>query len=309
MARSITLEYGRKREATPQTRETLVQANFANRIFTPNIVLDPSITESSPAGHHTRILETHRGIRTATVTHTEEVNAGATVNTSPAFYDVLVAAGFSAVNAVATLGPVPSNVTALTCELYDGIKRTRAWGVRGLVEVFADKVCDPIRVNFNGKGHGDEDDQTAWPGGIIDTALRAAIFEGCYLRIGGEGGFIPELHSFRFSTTGEPTLIDNAQRADGMVEYFLSQTQAMLALGVWQHTKAQRDWLQNVLDSEHADLEFVIPLNATMELSITGSVLVMKNPQRTPKDNVGTYPLELKFDRTQDIVFTQQLIA
>jgi len=309
MTRSITLEYGRKREATPQTRETLVQADFANRIFTPNIVLDPSITESMPAGHHTRILETHRGIVSATVTHTEEVNPGATANTSPAFYDALAAAGFTINNGVATLGPVPNNATALSCELYDGIKRTRAWGVRGLVEVFADKVCDPVRVNFNGKGHGDEADQTSWPGGIIDTALRAAIFEGCYLRIGGVGGFVPELYSFRFSTMGEPTLVDNAQRGDGMVEYFLSQTQAGLTLGVWQNTKAQRDWLQDALESVQADLEFVIPLSNTLELALTGSVLIMKNPQRTPKDNVGAYPLEMKFDRTQDVVFTQRLIA
>lgn len=309
MTRSTTNEFGRKLEATPGTVEPLVAADYAHKNYDPSIVLDPTINESSPAGNHTRLLETYHGVVPAKVAFGEDIVPGSAVGVAPPWYDILKASGFTVAGAVATLGAVPANSSSLSCVHHDGIKTTRAWGVRGLSEIFAENVADRVRINFSGSGHGDEVDHDEWPTNVVDTTVAAARFLDCGLTIGGASGFTPELRSFHFAMTGDPTLIDSALAADGIAEHYLAQTQAGIKFGVWQHTKAQRDWLAYALASTHLALDLRVPLSAALELKLTGSIVVAKNPQRTAQGNVGTYPLEFKFDRLADIVITQQARA
>lgn len=304
--RSTTVEFGRKLETTPQTAATLVAGDYGYKIFDPSITLNADPVQVSPAGNHTRLLQTVRGMMTADVAFKEEVVGGAADGTAPAFYDLLKAAGFTVSTDVATLGPTPSNASSLTCMMFDGITETTAFGVRGTVELSAGSVSERLMCAFAGKGHGIEADQSAWPSGVSDITTAGAILDACTLTL---GGFSPEFRDFRFRTEGDPVLIDSAGASDGLIEPILADTQVRLIVNVWQHTKAARDWLaylRGTSVNQHA-LIFKIPLNATLELLLTGSLAMVKKPQRAAVNNVGTYPLEFMFDRTADIVFTQQL--
>lgn len=140
-----------------------------------------------------------------------------------------------------------------------------------------------------------------------EITTPGAVLAACTLTL---GDFVPELRSFELATTGEPTMIDNALASDGFVEPFLAKQSIDLRLGIYQHTKAQRDWLGRILSStnKHA-LAFTVPMGEGMELSITGSLMLSKKPARAPEGNVGTYPLEFSFDRTAPVAIEYRAAA
>ena len=307
--RSITTEFGRKLEAVPQTMEVLSGADFGKQNFEPqiNISADPMMID--PVANASRPSYTRRGLKHAEVTFKESITRGAADGTAPAFFPLLQAAGFTvgtAANAdVATLGGMPSNDAALSCELFDGIKKKSAWGVRGNIEISADKPGDQLLVSFTGKGHGDEADQVEWPAGITDDMTPCAIFESNTMTI---GGFSPEVLKVSFKTEGDPVQIGNGLSSDGISEFILSKVLACLRITAYQHTRAAEDRIASLRDSasnSHA-FEWAIALDGGLELAIAGNVAVSKYANRAVENNVGVLPLEFAFLRSAPITITQR---
>lgn len=303
--RSTTLEFGRAL-AAGQTRATLLAADFGHRNYEPSIELDPNVVTLDPVANADRALMTERGIMRAMVSFQEDVCRISGMG-NPAFFSILAASGFKIESDTATFGNVAYNDNSLTCELFDGITKTSAWGVRGNVKLAAAKPGDRLMVTFSGTGHGEETDQVAWPAGVTEVTTPSAILAACTLTL---GDFTPELRSFELATEGEPTMIDDALASDGFVEAFLAKQSIALRMGIYQHTKADRDWLGHILAStnKHA-LAFTVPMGSGMELSITGSLMLSKKPVRAAEGNVGTYPLEFNFDRTAPVAIEYRAAA
>lgn len=311
MARSTTVEFGRK-TAVGQAIATLAGADYGRRIYQHDINVNQTPVILNPAGNHDRPSNLRKGMRTATVTFQEELLPAEFANNAPLFFDVLKAAGFvvatSVDGATATLGNVADNTNSLTCVSFDGIQKKTAWGVHGLVEIAAASPVERFLLTFNGKGHGDEEDDATFPTGVTEDIYPGAIFEDNTLTI---GGFVPELTSLSFKTETEPALLGNGLAADGFVEAYLAGTQAFLRMQAWQHTKALRDWTAYLNNTETANqpLVWTMPISPTRILRITGSLLIIKRPNRIVDQGVGAIPLEFQFDRTAPIVISQEAAA
>lgn len=309
--RSTTLEFGYKLETTPQTAATLTGTDFGAQIFEPQITIDGDPELVDPVGNESRPLYTRKQMQTASVTWKQGIVRGAADGTAPSFYPALQACGFTlgtAANAdVATLAAMPSNAASLTCEQYDGLQRTRAWGVRGTCEIAAEKPSSRIMFSFNGKGHGDVQDQSSWPSGITDDTVPSAIFESNTLTI---GGFVPEVYKASFKTEGDPILLANGLLADGLIEPWLAKITAWLRLSVYQHTLATRDWISALRNAPATNnkyaIEWAIDMGGGLELAIAGLAALGKWPNRANQDNVGIFPLEFAFLRGTDITITQR---
>lgn len=311
MARSTTVEFGRK-TAVGQAIATLTGADYGRRIYQPDIVIDQDPVILNPAGNHDRPYTLRKSMKSASVTFQEELLPAEFLNEAPFFFDVLKAAGFVVATtidgATATLGNVADNTNSLTCVSFDGIEKKTAWGVRGLVEIAAASPVERFLLTFNGKGHGDAEEDATFPTGVTEDIYPGAIFEDNTLTI---GGFEPEMTSLSFKTEGEPAILGNGLAADGFVEPYLTATQAFLRGQAWQNTKTQRDWVRylNNAETPNQALVWTMPLSATRILRITGSLLIIKNPNRIADQNVGAYPLEFQFDRTAPIVISQEAAA
>lgn len=307
--RSLTTEFGRKIEAVPQTKEVLAGADFGKQNFEAQINIggDPSLID--PVANASRILRTRKGLVHSEVTFKESITRGSANNVPPAFFALLQAAGFvvttTATTAVATMGAMPSNLGALSCELYDGITYKQAWGVRGNIEIAADKPGDSLLASFNGKGHGDEEDQADWPLGITDDMTAPAIFESNTMTI---DGFEPEVLKASFKTEGDPIQIGNGMADDGISEFILGKTIPWLRLTAYQHSRAQKDWINSLRDLEANSHPFTwgIDLDGGLELAIAGNLAIVKRPNRANENNVGVLPLEFQFLRSAPITITQR---
>lgn len=310
MSRSIALDFGRAAVAgeVPQTYTPLLPAAFAWQNFDGQINLDNTPAVVDPMSSHVRPLHTRKGLRFAEVSFKEALVRGSADGSAPPFFDLLAAAGFSigtgATADVATLGNMPSNEKALTCELFDGLQKKWAYGVRGLVEILGEKAGDRIMVGFNGKGHGDIDDADTYPAGVVESNVKSAIFEGNSLTL---GGYTPELRRCSFKTEQDPVQLTDAIADDGILEYYHTRTQAFLRVEVYLHTRTAKDWynsLRDVVDNSHA-INWGIPLGNGLKLSTTGTAMLVKTPNRTDSDGVGVMPLEFQFDRKSDVVISQ----
>jgi len=307
--RSTTIEFGRKLETVAQTKEVLTGADFGYQNFEGqiNISADPEMV--SPMANASRPLYSRKKTQTADVVFKEALVRGAVDGTAPSFYPILQAAGFTlgtgASADVATMGAVPDNSKSISCELYDGILKSSAWGVRGTIEISADKPGDRVLCSFNGKGHGDTTDQSAWPSGITDDTVQSALFESNTMTI---GGFVPEVVKSSFKTEGDLVLIDNGLAADGFVEYILNKIQAWLRISVYLHPMGTKDWLAGLRDtaSNSYAAEWAIDLGNALELAIAGTVGLAKWPNRADSNGVGILPLEFQFLRAAPITITQR---
>lgn len=308
--RSTAIEFGVKVAAAAQTKETLLPAAFGRQVYEAQIDLDGDPEVLDPVGHHARPLRTRKSLMSAKVSFSQALTSGGADGTAPSFYDLLRASGFTVgtgANAdVATMGAMPDNTSALVCELFDGLQKRYAYGVRGLTEIVGDKVGEKILCKLNGFGHGDIEDDATWPVGIVDDNTAPALFEGNSLTI---GGWTPELRKCSFKMEKDPVKIENALSSDGFVEPWLVKPQAFLRIEVYQHALSASSWYKKVRDLENNNLSCVweIPLDHGLKLGIAGSVMLVKTPNRTEADGIGTLPLEFQFDRTSDITITQSL--
>lgn len=310
--RSTTKEFGLAVAATAQTYVALPSAAFGRQIFEPSIDLDGDPVVINPVANATRPTRTRKSLKSAKVAYKEPLVPGSALGVAPAFFDSLLASGFTVatvagVSAIATLGAVPSNDKDLNCELFDGILKKWAWGVRGTSKIVAENPGERIMLEFNGIGHGDRADQTAWPANVTDDLGAGAIFEGNSLTI---GGWTPELSRCSFDLEGDPIKLGNGLAADGFTEPWLKDTQAFLRMTAYQHSFSLMDWdaMLDDLDSNNHTATWTIPFDATTKLVITGNVMLQKRPNTADLEGVGTLPLEFQFTRLAPITISQLAI-
>lgn len=312
MARSTSMEFGRKLSAALQTNEALPNTAFGRQIFDGQISLDPQVALVNPMANHTRPLHTRKGLKTSEVTFKEALVRSATAIIPPAFFDLLRASGMTqtigASSVTLTLPGIPSNDVDLVCETFDGIQKVSAWGVRGSAEIVGEKPGDRIMCAFNGKGHGTADDQAAWPNNVVDDNGQSALFEGNEILL---GDFAAEARRCSFKIEGDPVMLESGISDDGFLEPYLADKQAFLRLDVYEHATIDRDWLgalEDVVSNDHA-CSWTIPMGGGFELVIAGNFAIVKFPNRTNNGGVGTFPLELQALRTAPVTITYQTAA
>lgn len=302
--RSTTDEFGWKVETTAQTPIALTSGDFGMQIFEPSIQIAGDPEAVDPAANADRPLYYRKTQRTANVSFKQALTRGV-LAAVPDWFALLQACGFSVAGSVATLGAIADNSKSISCELYDGILKSTAWGVRGLPKIGADKPSDPVLLSFNGKGHGTKAKHTAWPSGITDNTTPRALFENNSMTL---GGYIPELLSCSFDLVNDPTILTNALATDGIIEPYLVKPQPFLRTKVYLHSPDDRDWYSYVTDAatnRHA-VSWGIDLGGGKEVVIAGMTACSKYPNETRENGVGVVPLEFHFLRGTDVTITYQ---
>lgn len=307
--RSTTKEFGLAVAATAQTYVALASTAFGRQIFEPSIDIEGDPVVINPVANATRPTRTRKSLKSAKVAYKEPLVPGATAIVAPAFFDSLAASGFvittTATTSVATLGAVPSNDKDTNCELFDGIHKTWAWGVRGVSKIVAENPGERLMLEFNGIGHGSRADQTAWPAGVVDDLGAGAIFEDNGLTI---GAWVPEAARCSFDLEGDPIKLGNGLAADGFTEPWLKDTQAFLRFTAYKHALAAMNWdaMLDDLASNSNTATWTVPFDADLEMVITGNVMLYKRPNAADLEGVGTFPLEFQFTRLAPITITVQ---
>lgn len=302
--RSTNDEFGWKTELNSQDRETLTGADFGKNIDEPSIEIDGDPEAVMPVAAADRPLYLSKSKnRVATASFKQKLTRGI-LTALPSWMTLLEAAGWTLSGSVMTMGARPSNSKSITCELFDGIVKKSAWGVRGNPEIVADQASGMVRMGFTGKGHGIVEAFDSWPTGISDDTTPHAIFEDNEMTI---AGFTPELVKCSFKGEGDPVIVPDALRTDGFVHPWLTGVQYFLRPTILMHTLEAKDWYAYITGSADANkfgVSWGINLGGGKEAVIAGQVGLAKHPTTTRENSIGVFPLEFQFLRGTDITIT-----